>query len=378
MNHWDEAKKYLINGTGTLSKQWTAYTDSAPSHLLHQQGIIIVTGDDDLYIDWVGALGANLDNFGVSMSLPSIFEITAAKLLCERFPIDKVKILKSGSAACAAAVRIARAYTGHKWVYGMGYHGFLEPFIAAEEPGAGCVPGFYQKFQSIKEMLNIIDINGHSVAAVIVEPVMLDNSQEWISEIKHLRRVCHKKGILFIADEIITGDRYHDYSVCKHYDLNPDIMCLGKALAGGHAIGVVGCKRGMADMVESKGIFISTTFSGVVNDLTAMINHLQNWTEVDIEILWLRGERLMKCFNRIDSRVQLIGYPTRMSWIAEDRLLAAFFDGMLSRGHLLGKAFFISSGHTDDIINNFLDDASTVLSGPMDYNGRLPQPAFKR
>jgi len=380
MNLWSEACKVLLDGTGTLSKKHTAYLECYPSHLVSQKGVHVLGVDNKTYVDWIGGLGANLDGFGVSMSIPSHLEIKAATMLTKRFPIDKVKILKSGSAACHGAVRIARACCpGRPWVYGTGYHGWIEPYVT-EPPKAGVINGngMYQKVQDIQEIYSLCKAT--LPCAVIIEPVELDDSAKRKREVRKLRQFCIDNEILFIADEIITGSRWKKFSVSADWDLSPDLMCLGKGMAGGHAIGIIGGSSHVMNKAEKAGVFISTTFSGVVPDLEALIHHLETWTETDLALLWLRGARLMRVFNKISKRVQLIGYPTRLTWKGDELDVAKFWQGMCGLGHLCGKAFFIGSCHTDDVINEFLAKSKVVLKNLNEIKliGPLPRPAFKR
>jgi adenosylmethionine-8-amino-7-oxononanoate aminotransferase len=77
-----------------------------------------------------------------------------------------------------------------------------------------------------------------TVAALIIEPLVQAaggfklHSPDILSEI---RRVCREHGILFIADEIATGfARTGSMFACHEAAIEPDILCIGKALSGGH------------------------------------------------------------------------------------------------------------------------------------------------
>jgi adenosylmethionine-8-amino-7-oxononanoate aminotransferase len=77
-----------------------------------------------------------------------------------------------------------------------------------------------------------------SVAGLIIEPLVQAaggfrfHSADILSEI---RRVCREHEILFIADEIATGfARTGSMFACHEAAISPDILCVGKALTGGH------------------------------------------------------------------------------------------------------------------------------------------------
>ena len=84
------------------------------------------------------------------------------------------------------------------------------------------------------------------VAAVIAEPIQGEGGIIVPPEdfIRGLRRLCDRYGILFIADEIQTGlGRTGRMFACEHWSVIPDIMCIGKAIAGGIPMGVTVAKE---------------------------------------------------------------------------------------------------------------------------------------
>ncbi len=91
---------------------------------------------------------------------------------------------------------------------------------------------------SFAEFADTIAAIKSSTAALIIEPLVQAaggfkfHSPDILSEI---RRVCREHDILFIADEIATGfARTGSLFACHEAAIEPDILCLGKALSGGH------------------------------------------------------------------------------------------------------------------------------------------------
>ena len=101
------------------------------------------------------------------------------------------------------------------------------------------------------------------VAAFIMEPISM-NLGVLIPEkdsIRRVRELCRRYGTLFIADEVACGfGRTGRVFACEHFDLDPDMLCVAKAMSGGLApIGAVIATAAIAEsMEEHDGNFYST------------------------------------------------------------------------------------------------------------------------
>jgi 4-aminobutyrate aminotransferase-like enzyme len=101
------------------------------------------------------------------------------------------------------------------------------------------------------------------VAAFIMEPISI-NLGVMIPEkeiIRRVRELCRRYGTMFIADEVATGfGRTGRVFACEHFDLDPDMLCVAKAMSGGLApIGAVVATAAVAkSMEENEGTFYST------------------------------------------------------------------------------------------------------------------------
>jgi 4-aminobutyrate aminotransferase/(S)-3-amino-2-methylpropionate transaminase len=101
------------------------------------------------------------------------------------------------------------------------------------------------------------DVDPARVAAIIIEPVQGEGGfhQAPAELMRALRRVCDAHGIVLIADEVQTGfGRTGKMFAMEHYDIEPDLICVAKSLAGGFPLsGVVG-RAAIMDAADPGGL----------------------------------------------------------------------------------------------------------------------------
>ena len=262
--------------TSTGSKRPEALFGT-PARMTRASGCRVWDEDGREYVDYVMALGAVALGYGhpevnraaeaaiaggVVGPLPPTAEEELAEALSERIPwLEQMRFLKTGAEAVAAAVRLARVATGRDEVLGCGYHGWLDWCQGSSEGVPAAVRGLFAElpFNDVPAGREMIRARAPRLAAVVVEPVIVtEPSREWL---QMLRAETERAGAILIFDEIKTAFRLAIGGAVARYGVKPapDLVVLGKALANGFPLAVVG---GRADLMAGAGrTWISSTLA---------------------------------------------------------------------------------------------------------------------
>lgn len=376
------AEAVLAQGCLTYSKSRQYYTLAQPSHVTGSDGQYLIDTDGRPFLDTVSGLGPNILDIRNTYSLPSTLEVECAEKVLHRLGRQgwKVKFVKTGSEADQAAVRFARGYTGRRGVLRLGYSGWHNEFISAEEPGVGCIPTDVTKVGSHDELVERLRAEGPVPAAVIMEPVMLDMDVK--PQLKKIREITQRKDIVLIFDEVITCMRMPQYSVAKTFDIWPDIMTTGKALGNGMALGVV---MGCSDIMDTEGVFVSGTFSGETSALESCMGLL---AEVGPDRMrqWYGAcnDLMVRLQWALKGKIEVVGYGTRM--VLRERtpgsdMVPRYMQEMWRRHRILiGPVLFPRFGWDNHCLGKLVyasEDVAKGLEG-VELIGRPPSPIFKR
>lgn len=181
--------------------------------------------------------------------------------------LKKAFLCNSGTEAIEAAIKFARFSTGKTdFICAMrGFHGrtigalsatFQPAYKKSFEP---LVCGF--NFVSFNKFEKLVKAVTDKTAAIILEIVQGEGgvhigTQEYFLQVQQL---CQEKGLLLIIDEVQTGFcRTGKMFACQHFDLQPDILCLAKGIAGGLPMGAVLCSDKLNAPIGQHG----STFGG--------------------------------------------------------------------------------------------------------------------
>ncbi len=384
------AQECIAQGYLTNSKRPEALVKGVyPTHVSKGQGCYLWDMAGKRYVDFICGLGTNLLGYGnesinsvissclrdgYTHSLATHNEVIAAERIKTCIPfIDAVKFFKAGTAACSAAVKIARAYTGRNLVLSEGYHGHDDQFVSLSQPALGCIP------QDSMRLLAEVSID-ETVAAVIVEPIITDWSDSRIEWLKDLREKCTKNGVMLIFDEVITSFRWPKFSFSTWSGVTPDLIVMGKALANGMPLAAVGGKYHVMNCGE---YFISTSYAGEALSLVACIRSIdlmQTKSDYNLETLWKRGEHFISEFNKACAGVvQIEGYHTRGVLKGEPLPKALFMQEACKAGMLFGPSWFFNFPLSEiykDLLTLIRAIASRIRLGEIKLEGELPSSPF--
>ncbi|WP_003544638.1 acetylornithine transaminase [Desulfotomaculum nigrificans] len=260
-------QKYVMNTYGRL-----------PMALVKGEGAWVWDADGNKYLDFVGGLAVNslghahpkvaeaiCQQARTMLHCSNIYwiepQVKLAKLLVENSCADKVFFCNSGAEANEGAIKLARKYA--KLNYGPdkyeiitatnSFHGRTLAAITATgqtkyQKGFEPLPqGFrYVPFNDLAALTQSI---GPHTCAVMLEPVqgeggVIPANPEYLTGVAKL---CREKGLLLIFDEVQCGlGRTGKFLAHQHYQVEPDIITLAKALGGGFPIGAMMAREEVA------------------------------------------------------------------------------------------------------------------------------------
>lgn len=268
-----------------------------PIFVSKANGAFLYDVDDKAYIDYVGSWGPMLlghnhpaiksavikavEN-GLSYGAPTEIEVVMAQKITEIMPnIELVRMVNSGTEATMSAIRLARGYTHRDKIIKFEgcYHGHADCLLVKAgsgaltfgQPNSPGVPSDFAKhtltcqFNDLSSVRAAFEAHPKDIACIIVEPVPgnMNCILPHPDFLPGLRALCDEFGALLIIDEVMTGFRVALKGAQSHYNVIPDLTCLGKIIGGGMPVGAFGGKREiMLALAPTGPVYQAGTLSG--------------------------------------------------------------------------------------------------------------------
>jgi len=195
--------------------------------------------------------------------------------------IEKLRFVSSGTEATMSAIRLARGFTGRKYVIKFEgcYHGHADGLLVKAGSGVATfgIPGSAGVPEEIAHLTLALPYNDigavetafaarpQQIAAIIIEPVAgnMGCVPPQPGYLQALREITKREGAVLIFDEVMTGFRVAHGGAQQLYGITPDLTCLGKIIGGGLPCGAFGGCAEIMDLLAPLGpVYQAGTLSG--------------------------------------------------------------------------------------------------------------------
>lgn len=415
-----QAQQHIPGGVNSPVRAFKA-VGGTPRFIEKADGPYIWDADGNRYIDYVQSwgpmvLGHNHDAIreaviaaaanGLSFGAPTEAEVTMANTVSRLVPsMEMVRMVNSGTEATMSAIRLARGFTGRDKILKFEgcYHGHADALLVKAGSGAltfgvpsspGIPADFAQhtltmEFNNLDSVRQAFEQHPEDIACIIVEPVA--GNMNCIPPVngflEGLRAICDEFGAILIFDEVMTGFRVARGGAQAHYNIKPDLTCLGKVIGGGMPVGAFGGRRDIMEHIAPSGpVYQAGTLSG---NPVAMAAGLAALEEIQRDGLYesltkntqalAEGMRELGKKHGIPMTVNYAGsmfgvfftdvetvvnYQQAINCNTEQ--FNQFYHGMLEEGVYLApasyEAGFVSACHDDAIVAETLAAADRVLA----------------
>jgi glutamate-1-semialdehyde 2,1-aminomutase len=284
-------------------------------------------------------------------------------LLCEVIPgAQSCYLLKTGSDANSAAVRLARIFTGREGVVRFGYNGWHD-WAAGRPAGIPAATRDHTRlFEPARadELDTMLRARPDGTACVLMMPFEYEETEA--ARLQDIRDIAHRHGALLVFDEMRSGFRMSLGGAQEFFGVRADLVTLSKAMANGHPISAVAGRADvMAGLAQTR---ISSTFYASPVEMAAALETIAILRDTDaLSRVWRLG-RLFRDGLRQLARdegipARVTGYPVmpfmRFDTGAEEYARRFYID-VVRRGALLhpDHQWFVCAAHTDEDIAGVL------------------------
>jgi len=395
-----------------------------PRFMASGTGAWLTDADGNRYVDLVGSWGPMLLGHahpevieavtaaaarGTSFGTPAEPEVLLAEEIVDRTPVERVRMVSSGTEATMSAIRLARGFTGRDKIVKFSgcYHGHVDALLA--EAGSGVVtlgiPGTPGVPAHVTADTIVLPYNdpaavdaafaefGDEIACIITEAAagnmgVVPPAPGFNA---HLARTAADHGALFISDEVMTGFRA---ARSGHWELDgkvegwqPDLVTFGKVMGGGFPAAAFGGRADVMDLLSPVGpVYQAGTLSGNPVATTAGLTTLRLATPEVYDRLGATSRRVQQLVTDalteagVPHVVQTAGTMFSVFWgvtepvtdfagaqAQDTAAYTAFFHAMLEAGVYLPpsayEAWFLSAAHDPDLDSEPLSRLAEALPG---------------
>ncbi len=335
-------------------------------------------------------------------------EANLAELVTRCFPsVERLRFVSSGTEACMSAIRLARGFTGRKFVIKFEgcYHGHADALLVKAGsgvatlgiPGSAGVPEetamhtLALPYNDLPSVQAAFALHPGQIACIIVEPVV-GNAGTIVPEpgyLQGLRRITQEHGALLIVDEVMTGFRLSPGGAQQIFGITPDLTTLGKILGGGLPCGAFGGRADVMEFLAPQGpVYQAGTLSGNPLAMAAGITTLSHLLEHQDEV-YPHLERVTRAMaDGVAALAEQAGVPvttnrigSMFTWFftrqpvrdfasaaaSDTAAFGHFHRSMMEAGVWLPpsqfEAAFVSAAHGEREVALLLDAAKTALTG---------------
>ena len=406
-----EIHQLIPGGAHTYSKGDDQFPIRSPAAIVKGDGAHVIDLDGNKYLDCsCGLTSVNLGHCykpcinaviqqlhaGTNFQRPASIERELAKEflnLVSPLGHDRIKFAKNGSTVTTCAMKLARGFTGRKYICRPSNH----PFYSYDDWFIGTTPCDFGIPDEIKELTltfdsmkpkslqALVDEYPGEIAAVITEPDSIADACSYTREetaAAHLEcgEICRANSIILIIDEMVSGYRSGFPGASTVYGHQADMCCWGKSIGNGYSFCALTGKAALMDLggiIEKKDalgniyprmFLCSTTHGAETIGVAAALEVIRTYRENDVighvhKLVKYAHEGMKTAVE--DAGLQQNIEQRANTWVTisifkdqngkvDSSFRTLFLQEMIARGVLFQGVMLPSFSHTKDDMDHFI------------------------